>query len=923
MQPPALVPSSAILKTPLPEQANAALEFTDFVRDTTFDVDRGFFDAPFDVTIASPTLGATIVYTTNGDTPTLDDGIQVTSSETTAPSATVTISTTTPLRAVAFKDGFRPTNTDTQTYLFLDDVVVQPEQPEGYPLPWLFGGREEIVGTYEMSPAVVDTVYSREELKEALRELPTISITTDVDNLFGRRTGIQLNPEDSGVRSERPVSVEFLDFDNSPDFQLDAGIRMNGNASRRTDRPKHNYRLAFRSIYGAGRLEYPVFGENAATDTFNQLVIRGFNGDAWTHPNPDVFTFATYIRDQWYRDSLRAMGYPEVLQREAHVYFNGLYWGVHHIFERIEAEWAAERFGGDEEDWEGFRIVSGTNIEIIAGTPAEEVARMLVSWQTVLDAAARGDLATVEEFMDLDQFMDYVILNYHGGNGDWDQNNVRVMRRINPPGKFQWFCHDTERAGFASLRDPGIDVDITTKNTTDAPTAVVTSLRRSPNSSEEFTLRFADRVYKQLFNDGPLTPENGADRWSARADVLRNPLKAESARWGDYRDDGTPLTLVQWETSLARELNDWFPERTPFTIQQLRNVGLYPPIDPPIFSQHGGSVPNGFQVTLSNLDDATYFTTDGTDPRLPDGSISNTATLVTNQTVINISGSQTLRARSLTADGTFSALAEATFLAGTPLAGNLIITELYYNPPGSSEDSEFIELMNRSTDSLDLSGIGFTAGITYTFPDGTSLAPGARIVLTPAEYTGNLDNGGETITLSDVDGSIIQSFRYNDRAPWPLAADGDGQSLTLIAPTSAPDPSLPASWRSSITVGGTPGDTDATLFTGSTADEFLIYALGTEISPLQPSIETIEVDGSDGDYLVIEFPFNQAADDIFLEVQFSTDLETWTTDTEGFLGSAETAGALPRLLWHAPAPVSDLAPNFQARVRVSLRPDES
>ena len=53
-----------------------------------------------------------------------------------------------------------------------------------------------------MSPAVVDTVYSREELKEALRELPTISITTDVDNLFGRRTGIQLNPEDSGVRSE-------------------------------------------------------------------------------------------------------------------------------------------------------------------------------------------------------------------------------------------------------------------------------------------------------------------------------------------------------------------------------------------------------------------------------------------------------------------------------------------------------------------------------------------------------------------------------------------------------------------------------------------------------------------------------------------------------------------------------------------------
>ena len=919
-------PQLGYLAEPTPRAANAALEFTDFVRDTTFDVDRGFFDAPIDVTIASPTLGSTIVYTTNGDTPTLDEGIQVTSSETTAPIATVTISTTTPLRAAAFKDGLRPTNIDTQTYLFLDDVVVQPEQPEGYPLPWAqLSGRTtvELVGTYEMSPAVVDAVYSRDELKEALRDLPTISIVTDVDNLFDPSRGIQVNPEDAGVRSERRVSVEFIDFDNSPDLQLDAGIRMNGNASRRTDRPKHNYRLAFRSEYGAGRLRYPVFGENAATDTFNQLVIRGFNGDAWTHPNSDVFTFATYIRDQWYRDSLRAMGYPEVLQREAHVYFNGLYWGVHHIFERIEDEWAAERFGGEDVDWEGFRIVSGTNIEIIAGTPAEEGALMLESWNTVLEAAAEGDLATVEQFLDLDQFMDYVILNYHGGNGDWDQNNVRVMRRINPPGKFQWFCHDTERAGFASLSNPGIRVDITRKNTTDAPTAVVTNLRRNPRSSVEFNLRFADRVYKQLFNDGPLTPENGAARWAARADILRNPLKAESARWGDYRDDGNPLTLVQWEASLDRELNDWFPERTPITIQQLRNVGLYPPIDPPVFNQHGGSVPNGFQVTLSNLDDATYITTDGTDPRLPDGSISPTASLVTDSTVITISGSQTLKARSLTTEGTFSALTEATFLAGTPLAGNLVISELYYNPPGPDGDNEFIELMNRSADTLDLSGIAFTAGITYTFPDGTSLAPGARLVLNGPDYAGNLDNGGETITLSDVDGSIILSFRYNDRAPWPLAADGDGQSLTLIAPASAPDPTLPASWRSSVTVGGTPGSTDAALFTGSTAEEFLVYALGTETSPLQPSVDTIEVDGDDGDYLVIEFPFNQAADDIFLEVQFSTDLETWTTATEGFLGSAETAGSLPRLRWHAPAPVSDLAPRFQARVRVSLRPDES
>ena len=208
---------------------------------------------------------------------------------------------------------------------------------------------------------------------------------------------------------------------------------MNGNASRRTDRPKHNYRLAFRSIYGAGRLEYPVFGENAATDTFNQLVIRGFNGDAWTHPNPDVFTFATYIRDQWYRDSLRAMGYPEVLQREAHVYFNGLYWGVHHIFERIEAEWAAERFGGDEEDWGRLPHCERHQYRDYRRHPrgrGRQDARKLA------DRPRRRSKGRPRHCRGVHGSRSIYGLRHPElprGNGDWDQNNVRVMRRINRP----------------------------------------------------------------------------------------------------------------------------------------------------------------------------------------------------------------------------------------------------------------------------------------------------------------------------------------------------------------------------------------------------------------------------------------------------------------------------------------------------------
>ena len=206
------------LVAPTPGAPNAGIESSDYVRDTTFDVDRGFFEAPFDVTIESATPGATIVYTTDGSSPTLLNGTQVTSAnETSPPSTSVEVTTSTVLRASAFKAGFRASNVDTQTYLFLDDVLNQPAKPPGYPLPWRSRNGSTIPGYFQMDPDVVGSVYTREELKESLRDLPTISIVTDVANLFDQQTGIQVNQQDAGSASERRVSVEMIDFaDGSP-----------------------------------------------------------------------------------------------------------------------------------------------------------------------------------------------------------------------------------------------------------------------------------------------------------------------------------------------------------------------------------------------------------------------------------------------------------------------------------------------------------------------------------------------------------------------------------------------------------------------------------------------------------------------------------------------------------------------------------
>jgi VCBS repeat-containing protein len=134
----------------------------------------------------------------------------------------------------------------------------------------------------------------------------------------------------------------------------------------------------------------------------------------------------------------------------------------------------------------------------------------------------------------------------------------------------------------------------------------------------------------------------------------------------------------------------------------------------------------------------------------------------------------------------------------------LRITELMFHPAGSTQ-SEYIEFRNisdllGSPVLLDLSGVAFKNGITYTFPAGTTLAPGAFLILAenaanfsaqfPAvtvfgTYTGRLDNGGERLRF-DLPGLNIPilDFTYNDS--WYPSTDGGGDALQIVSATASP-----------------------------------------------------------------------------------------------------------------------------------------
>jgi|GEM_PF-3500030 len=119
---------------------------------------------------------------------------------------------------------------------------------------------------------------------------------------------------------------------------------------------------------------------------------------------------------------------------------------------------------------------------------------------------------------------------------------------------------------------------------------------------------------------------------------------------------------------------------------------------PPTFSAAGGIVSPGFILAIQNPAGQTgtlYHSLDSQDPM---------DSLIVYENPITLTSSAQVSARLLTTSGNWSAIMRNTFVVGTPASSeNLIISEINYHPADELPDTEFIELLNTSAETIDLS----------------------------------------------------------------------------------------------------------------------------------------------------------------------------------------------------------------------------
>ncbi|HTG43106.1 MAG TPA: lamin tail domain-containing protein, partial [Verrucomicrobiae bacterium] len=780
-------------RTPTPGLPNGSSSILGLIPNPGLSVTRGFFEAPFSLVMTNKVPGSTIRYTLDGSIPTESSGRVYTSP--------LLITNSTVLRLAAFEANFLPSETLTHTYLFLDQVIHQPNNPPGFPT-----GATVMAGypsDYEMDSQIVNDPLYASEMKAALQALPALSIVMKIEDLFGAANGIYTHPLSRGPQWERPCSIEFMPLDGK-DFQSDAGIQVQGNAAREPIKtPKHPLRVLFKGDYGPKSLNYKLFPDSPV-DLFDTLVLRADFGYSWLHWNPTQRVRAQRSRDAWMKDTMRSMGSLASHNRYVHLYLNGVYWGVYDPSERPDGSFGEAYLGGEKVDYDV--INEGAAVD---GT--------IAAYNKLLALPAP---ATIEqynlfkEYLDIPQFIDYMILHFFVGHEDWGNNkNWYTLRPKDGSRGFLYVPWDGENI----LVDPAAN----RVSNPDVPSGLHTKLL----ASAQYRVDFADRVQRHLFAGGALTPAENIGRWQKRARELELPIVAESARWGDYRRDVHPYQTPpyelytrnnQWRTEQSRLLNNYFPGRTTTVLNQLRTAGLYPSLAAPLFNQLGGKIQSGFQLQISAPSGTIYYTTNGADPRIYGlGELSPPALVYSGALVLN--ESTTIKARVLSGS-TWSALTEGTFSTRT-FRTPLRITEIMYNPAPSGDAFEFVELQNLSPLPFDATGYSLR-GVDYIFPPGSVLKPGQVIVLGSSEnpatfaqrypgvevfgrFNGQLVNRGERVTLVSPAEQPLYSIDYLDKDGWPEAADGQGSSLEIKNPYGDLDD--PANWRASANIGGSPG----------------------------------------------------------------------------------------------------------------------
>jgi hypothetical protein len=396
--------------------------------------------------------------------------------------------------------------------------------------------------------------------------LPVVSLVTDKNNLFDYNNGIYVlgrrrnywlrnnagKPINNGTSAnytargkdwERPIHIEWYEQDGELGFSQNLGVRMNGGWSR--SYPMKPMKLYARSEYDDNKkIKYNIFddlqdakGNNI--EEFKTFLLRNSGHD---------FLFTMFEDAMIHRlakgTNVNAQAYKPVI-----VFINGEYWGIHNARERQDKDYIKNHYNIEEEDI----ILFENRYNLLHGKENDENRYLdIINYLKTHNIKDDETYSYIETKIDIDNYIDYYIIETYIVNLDWQTNNVKFWCKRSDEyvenaeyghdGRFRWLLFDTE-SGFKYYDYNMIAYTIETgKPNAKWATVIFRTLLKNTEFRNKFITRYADLLNTNFKEDRvvniidemkatiqPMINEHinrwtypsSIDKWSNNVEVLR------------------------------------------------------------------------------------------------------------------------------------------------------------------------------------------------------------------------------------------------------------------------------------------------------------------------------------------------------------------------------------------------------------------
>ncbi len=233
--------------------------------------------------------------------------------------------------------------------------------------------------------------------------------------------------------------------------------------------------------------------------------------------NDLTFGNSILIRDGFIQSLLpRSMNIDHLSFQPSVVFINGLYYGVLNIRERSDEGFVYSNYGLDEES-----ICFGDNVK-------KPIDAEYLYLRDVLNGSETPTYSTIDSLIDIDEWLNYFMLEVYSGNSDWPLNNTKFWKQ-KENGKWRYILFDLDFGFWGS----------------GSCSSSVNTIPYAEKNPEFAAIIKNDTIFKQyickyIVNAGTIFRSKHVKY------VLDSLLR-----------DNEPELLYYWETELGRKISKW------------------------------------------------------------------------------------------------------------------------------------------------------------------------------------------------------------------------------------------------------------------------------------------------------------------------------------------------------------------------------